>query len=875
MLKVFEKIYVNTVIQRPILALMAIALVVGIAAVGLPKVKLDASSDSLTLESDRALDFFREINDRYSSGSILVVTYQVDGDLYSPESLATLTLLRDELSQLDRVQSVQSILDVPLLYSPIVGLSGLSAPLPTLLDPGVDMDLARQEFHLNPIYRDTLVSEDNQTTAVLINLEVDRRSIDLVRERDALLLKQNQSQLSPEETTRLESVSDEYLVYRTEASARDGARVEQVRSIVEKYRDRANLFVGGADMITADMLTFIRSDMINFGLGIFAFILVTLVLIFRQLKLVILPLVNCALSLAVMLGFLGWIDWRLSVISSNFTLILMIVTLALSVHLIVRFQEGCRKSPDSPLVDRVREMASAMVRPCFYTVLTTMVAFVSLVVSDIRPVIDFGWMMTIGICVALIQTFVLIPAGLLLMGGNYRGGSEKEPQYTLIFSKFADRSSTSVFAIAVVLALVSLFGLSRLTVENRFIDYFKSTTEIYQGMEVIDRNLGGTMSLDVIIDAPMGWNDLPEVISQSSGFDSNSGEDLFANDSFADDPFADDPFADDPFADDPFADDPFAEDDLFGDSGFDDESGSASPAFSYWWNSTEIATIAAMHAYLESLEDIGKVNSLATATEMAADQTGSALNDIELIFLRQNLGPELEDTLINSYLDDAIGQTRIATRVKETGDQLQRDALIEQVQNYAISELGLAPEQVRVTGLIVLYNNMLQSLFGSQIQTLVAVFLGIMFMFALLFRSIPLSLIAIVPNFLAAGIVLGSLGLFGIPLDLMTITIAAISVGMGVDNSIHYIHRFRSELALDGDYRAAMHRAHATIGRALIYTATTIIAGFSLLALSNFMPSIYFGLFTSLAMTAALLGSLTLLPAMLVLFKPLGVQSSD
>jgi hypothetical protein len=276
-----------------------------------------------------------------------------------------------------------------------------------------------------------------------------------------------------------------------------------------------------------------------------------------------------------------------------------------------------------------------------------------------------------------------------------------------------------------------------------------------------------------------------------------------------------------------------------------------------------------MHSYLESLPDVGKVNSLATATEMAADQTGSALNDIELIFLRKNLGSDLEDTLINAYLDDEIGQTRIATRVKETGDELQRDALITQVQEYAVRELGLAPEQVRVTGLIVLYNNVLQSLFGSQIQTLAAVFFGVMLMFSLLFRSIPISLIAIVPNFLAAGIVLGALGLFGIPLDLMTITIAAISVGMGVDNSIHYIHRFRTELAVDGDYQAAMHRSHATIGRALIYTATTIIAGFSLLSLSNFIPSIYFGLFTSLAMVAALLGSLTLLPAMLVLFKPM------
>ncbi|MBT5331006.1 MAG: MMPL family transporter, partial [Porticoccaceae bacterium] len=501
MIKRLENIYTQLILKRPIWVVVFVLAVVGTASIGLPKVKLDASSDSLTLESDRALDFFREVNSRYNSGSILVVTYGVDGDLYSADSLDTLGQLRDDLAQLDRVKSVQSILDVPLLYSPVVGLTGLSGELPTLQDEGIDLELAKEEFHLNPIYRDTLVSKDNRTTAVLINLEVDQEGIDLVRERDALLLQQNQEGLSEQEIARLEEVSAEYLVYRTLATERDGARVQRVRDIVEQYRDRAHLFVGGADMVTADMLTFIRSDMINFGLGIFAFIVLTLVVIFRQFKLVILPLLNCAFALAIMLGFLGWIDWRLSVISSNFTLILMIVTLALSVHLIVRFQEVCRKNPDAPLEDRVQEMALAMLRPCFYTVLTTMVAFASLVVSDIRPVIDFGWMMTIGISLALIQTFLLIPAGLILMGGEFRGGSAKEPQYTLIFSRFADGESVVVFSVAVILAAGAGFGLTKLTVENRFIDYFKSTTEIYQGMEVIDRNLGGTMSLDVVIDA--------------------------------------------------------------------------------------------------------------------------------------------------------------------------------------------------------------------------------------------------------------------------------------------------------------------------------------------------------------------------------------
>lgn len=851
MLTAITSLYSRLVLDRPWATLILVGLLVGLASFGLPKVKLDASSDSLTLESDRALDFFREINSRYNSGSILVVTYSVDGDLFSDSNLQTLKSLRDELAQVDRVQSVVSILDVPLLYSPVVGLTGLTRELPKLLDEGVDRELARQEFHRNPVYRDTLVSPDNQTTAVMLNLEVDQDGIALVRERDALLIKQNRGEISEQEAQRLETVSQQWLEYRTAQTAHDGERVQQVRDIVDSYRDRAELFVGGADMVTADMLSFIRSDMINFGIGILAFILVTLVVIFRQPKLVFLPLLNCVVCLVLMLGFLGWIDWRLSVISSNFTLILMIVTLALSVHLIVRFREATRLRPEASVRERVEETVRAMLRPCAYTVLTTMVAFASLVVSDIRPVIDFGWMMTIGISVALLMSFVLIPAGLVALGGVYQGGSDEEPQYTVVFARLVENARNPVFFVALLLGAGAAYGVTQLTVENRFIDYFKSDTEIHQGMKVIDENLGGTMSLDVIIDPPVGWNDEPEAVADLSAEEA----DLFGDDSFA--------AQGDSFGDDPFADD------LFGDDDFGGSTDSAeSQEFSYWWSRTNIETVEQMHQWLDAQPDIGKVNSLYTALELAADQNGGPLNDIEMAFLRQNMGEELQSTLIDPYLDDEIAQTRITTRVKETGDELQRNQLIQAVQDYAVNELGLAPERVQVTGLIVLYNNMLQSLFGSQIQTLVAVFVGIMLMFAVLFRSISISAIAIVPNLLAAGIVLGSMGLFGIPLDLMTITIAAITVGMGVDNSIHYVHRFRDELQSDGDYRSAMFRSHATIGRALIYTAVTIIAGFSLLALSNFIPSIYFGLFTSLAMAAALIGSMTLLPAMLVLFKP-------
>jgi hypothetical protein len=155
------------------------------------------------------------------------------------------------------------------------------------------------------------------------------------------------------------------------------------------------------------------------------------------------------------------------------------------------------------------------------------------------------------------------------------------------------------------------------------------------------------------------------------------------------------------------------------------------------------------------------------------------------------------------------------------------------------------------------------------------VFVAILAMFMVLFRSLSLALIALTPNLLAAGAVLGGMGLVGIPLDMMTITIAAITVGIGVDNTIHYVHRFKQEFLVDRNYLATMYRCHASIGKAMYYTSTIIVFGFSILTLSNFTPSIYFGLLTGLAMLAALLGALLLLPKMMLVIEPLGPQTSE
>ncbi len=863
-------LYQKSVLRHPLGAIFAVLALALAMAFGLPNFKLDASADSLTLEHDDDLNYFRQVVQRYGSDNFLIVTFSPkQGDLFDDENLQVLSSLRDELAKIEGVESMLSLLDVPLLYSPKIGVADLKNDLNTLLSPGVDRQLAREEFLTSPIYKNLILSPDGQTTGMLATLALDQKYLDLVNQRDALRLIKSQQALSQDQQIELDRVSKEFLDHRTAKAAETHQLVADVRTLMDGYRDRATIFLGGPDMITADMIDFIKSDLAVFGAGILIFIIVTLALIFRQLRWVILPLATCALCLVIILGFLSWIDWRLTVISSNFVSLLLIITLALTMHLIVRYRELQRSQPDATQEQLVTATVTSMAKPCLYTVLTTMVAFLSLVVSNIRPVIDFGWMMTIGISLALVVAFIIIPAGMMLLDrGKNSGGNDNSASFTSVFARFTEHHGTLVLVIALALAALSAVGITRLEVENRFIDYFRSDTEIYQGMEIIDASLGGTTPMDIILQAPT-FAASEQSVADNTIF---SADDDYADDAFTDDAFGEDAFAVDAFeaptADSDYADDPFG-DDAFGAT---DQASGDQLKDTYWFTSTGLADLAKLQAYIESLPEVGKVSSLVQIYDVASDLSGHKLNDFEIAFMRKSFGDDIYQQMVAPYLIEDIDEARIQLRAMETQGLLRRAELLEKIRDYAINEVGIAAEDIRFTGLLVLYNNMLQSLYKSQILTLGAVFIGIMLMFLVLFRSVKISVIAILPNFLAAGIVLGGMGLAGIPLDMMTITIAAITVGIGVDHAIHYITRFQREFSVDGNYIASMHRAHASIGLALFYTAITIIVGFSILALSNFIPSIYFGLLTGLAMTAALLGSMTLLPKLILIVKPLGPE---
>ena len=840
------KLYDKIILQNPWTAIIVVFVLAIIMALGLPNFKLDASADSLTLEHDDDLNFSREVVQRYGSDNFLIVTFSPSqGVLFDQNNLDTLAALRKDLLQIEGIESVLSMLDVPLLYSPKIDITDLTGELNTLMSEGVDKQLAKTEFLSSPIYKDVILSADGNTTGMMATLNLDETYLQLVSKRDSLRLLRDTTGLSAQQEIQLQEVSAEFLNYRTAKAEVDHKRVAQIRKLIEDYRDRATIFLGGPDMITADMITFIKSDLTVFGAGILVFIIATLALIFRRIRFVVLPLITCALCLVIILGFLSWIDWRLTVISSNFVLLLLIITLALTIHLIVRYRELQSNNPESNQHKLVSQTVISMAKPCLYTVLTTIVAFTSLVVSDIRPVIDFGWMMTMGISLALVIAFIIIPAGMVLLGkGPHTSLQDNSSAFTAKFAWLTEHYGTLILLTALSLAALSAYGISKLEVENRFIDYFRSDTEIYRGMETIDTALGGTTPLDIIIQAPV--------------FDEPTINDIEEFESTDDDYFLDDDYAfEDEYGD---MEEELAQDDASG------------LAESYWFSSAGLADLEKLQTFIDAQPEVGKVNSLVQLYAVARDLSNRDLNDLEIAIMRQSLSDEIYQQMVAPYLLEDIDEARIQLRAMETGGQLRRAELLEKIHQYAIDEVGIAPENIRFTGILVLYNNMLQSLYKSQIVTLGAVFIGIMIMFLVLFQSVKISIIAILPNFLAAGIVLGSMGIFGIPLDMMTITIAAITVGIGVDHAIHYLTRFKREFSLDSNYIGAMHRAHASIGQALFYTSITIIAGFSILALSNFIPSVYFGLLTGLAMLAALLGSMTLLPQLIIISKPFGAD---
>jgi predicted RND superfamily exporter protein len=817
-------LYGRVVLDKPYATLFVIAMIVAFFSLHATGFKLDASAESLVLENDRDLRYYRAIRARYGSDDFLVITYTPQDDLLSPAVLEDLRVMRDELAQLERVESVVTLHDVPMLESPKVSLAELRREVRTFSSPGTERELARKELSESPLYRNLLMSPDGRTTALQINFKVDETFTRLLSQRNRLREQDLAGGLRDGEAGELSEVSEEFKRYNAELVNLQRADIAKVREIMDRHRGMAELHLGGVPMIVSDMIGFIRHDLIVFGTAVLCFLIALMAFVFRRPRWVVLPVLCCFGTVLIMAGFLGMVEWPVTVVSSNFVSLILILTLSLTVHLVVRYRELSMEHTGYSQRTLVLETVKRKVLPSAYTAATTMVAFASLLVSDIRPVIDFGWMMVIGIGVAFVLTFSLFPAALMLLRPlapihlfDVTG------RITRFFAFLVEQHGRKMFFVYVALAIASVVGISKLTVENRFIDYFKKSTEIYQGMVTIDQRLGGTTPLDVVLDAD------PEFFVEMQ--------------------------------------EPMMFEDEDGDTG---ESAGLSGT-SYWFNVFELETVDAVHNYLDSLDETGKVLSLATAMEIATRlNDNKPLDNFTLSVMYNSLPESVEQTLFAPYMSADGNQVRLAVRVFESDFDLRRDELLKKIRAHLTQELGLADERIHLSGMIVLYNNVLQSLFRSQILTLGVVFIAIMLMFVLLFRSLRVAALAIVPIVISAGLVLGLMGWLSLPLDIMTITIAAIAVGIGVHDTIHYLYRYTVEFEKDRDYLATIDRCHNSIGRAIYYTSVIIILGFSILVLSSFKPTIYFGLLTGFAMLTALIANLTLLPLLLRFFRPFG-----
>ncbi len=821
-----SRTYNRLIIGYPKIVLIVLAALLAFFSYHAQNFHLDASADSLLLEADKDLEQFRKIRERYPSPELLIVTFSPSADLFDQQSLNRLKALSEAIVKVPGVASITSILDVPLLKSSDVPLSELANNIQTLESSRVDPQKAKSELLTSPLYSQLLISKNGDTAALLIHLQDDLAFTKLRQSRDTLRTKRRTAGLSTSEANDLSQTEADYRIAQTLDNEKRHTLVTTLRELMAPYQQYATLHLGGVPMITDDMVSFVKNDLITFGSGVLVFLILVLTFIFRQLRWIVLPLLSCTYASVFMIGLLGFADWNVTVISSNFLALMLIITISMNIHLIVRYKQLRADSPTLDQPQLVSRMAHKMVYPCLYTTLTTIIGFSSLVISDIKPVIDFGWMMSAGLAVSFLTSFLLLPSLLVLMG-KARDDRRQERNFRLpgYLALLTERHGRQILIISVLIALVSFVGISRLRVENSFINYFSKNTEIYQGLKLIDDKLGGTTPLEIILKMdpeqdPLTAEDIASMTPEELADEREYAKELASN-----------------------------------------------PA--YWFSPERIDRIKAVHDYLNNLDAVGKVQSLADVIRVAEDiNDGKPFDSLELSVLYQRIPTKIKNTVIKPYLSIENNEIRLFMRILDSRKELRRAALLSKIKLDLTTKLNFKPEDVTVTGLLVLYNNMLQSLFKSQITTLGVVMIGIAIMFLILFRSLQLAVIGIVPNLMGALVVLGIMGWLNIPLDMMTITIAAITIGIAVDNGIHYIYRFREEYAHNGDYIKTLYICHSTIGKAVLYTSATIIFGFSILTLSNFIPTIYFGVLTALAMLIALLAALTLLPKLVLIFRP-------
>jgi uncharacterized protein len=791
----FTQFYQNIVLKNP--KSIFVILIITLLTFGYysKDFKLDASSETLLIEGDPDLKYLQEITNRYGSKEFLILTYTPNEGMVSDVSVNNLLSLKYKIQSLDWVHSVITLLDIPLLNSSDSPLQERLKNFKTLKDEDIDRNRGFDEILSSPVFRNFVISEDGKTSGIIVYIKKNNELEDI----------------SNKSSKEIQNLKDKI-------KKQTHQNIIEIRDVINSYEDVGKIHLGGIPMIADDMMTFIKSDIIVFGIGVLLFIIGTLWFVFRKLIWIIVPISSCFFSVIIMTGLLGLLGWKVTVISSNFIALMLILTMAMNIHMSTRFLQIKEDYPNKKILELITLTTNKMFWPILYTALTTIIAFLSLIFSGIKPIIDFGWMMTLGLITSFIITFTLLPSLISFVPiQNISLQKYNESKITYFFAKLSQNNHKTIFTITIVVIVLSLVGISRLEVENSFINYFSKKTEIYKGMKLIDEKLGGTTPLEIILKFPKKEKQTNNDDDEFEDWDNEESQD-------------------------------------------DDK---------YWFTKDKIDRISSVHNYLDNLPQVGKVLSFSSIIDVATIlNNNKPLGTLEMGVLYSKIPESIKSEIIDPYISIKDNEARINLRIIDSQENLRRNDLIKKINYDLKNELGLEQSEFKLAGVLILFNNLLQSLFKSQILTLGLVMIGIFGMFLILFKNIKLSLIGVVPNFIAAFFILGVIGLLGIPLDMMTITIAAITIGIAVDNSIHYIYRFKEEFNNSNDYNKTLDLCHSTVGKAILNTSITIVFGFSILVLSKFIPTIYFGIFTGLAMLLAMISVLTLLPALILIVKP-------
>ena len=896
------------------------------------KLEIDASSQTLLLDNDKDLQIWREVSKRYETPNFLVLAYTPAGDLLAPETIHKIEQMDAAFSKLDFVASVTDITNVPLLLNKGGGMSELLKHIPTLTDADVNLTAARREFATSPFYASNLVSADLRTTAILINLKPQTRYEELLHLRDgaksALEQAEHEGNRSGAQISQLKDAlkvaEQNFKSYRDELREKDHRDIVALRALIagfEKEFAGDRLFLGGLNMIADDMVGYVRSDLATYGLGALVLLLACFWLFFRQAKFILLPLIICAYSVVLAAGLFGFLSFEVTVISSNFIALQLIITVSVCIHLIVAYREFSARFHTFSQRQLVYAVLRERARPCFFAIFTTVIGFMSLIFCDIKPVISLGIMMSVGISISLVTAFGVFGAVMSLLPRTHNNRSfEQHFKFTLWCAETALRSRGAVYGVCAAAVIFGLYGISQLRVENSFIGYFKKSTDIRAGMEVIDTNLGGTIPLDIVVkfksassadSASESENSASGSANSKNGENSNpAGQNFIVQNSTAQNSTA---TAQNSIAGNSIPQSSLAAAQNLNDQNFIAQSSvaaaqpsgavnldqthaanlehnsTASDDFGdfeaeyaanenkpqYWFTSEKMRIIGKIDDFLKDKnvtghEFIGNVSSLASLLKLGKQiNQGRDLDDLSLALIYSEMPANYRELVLSPFVNIEANEAHFSVRTIDSDPNLRRAQFLADLKRDLDSLLAKDNVTVQISGIMVLYNNMLQSLMSSQIDTLGITVLVLFVLFVIIFRSFSYALIAIVVNLIPLCACFGIMGVAGIPLDIMSITIAAISIGIGVDDVIHYIYRYKREFARSGGEAAAIRASHASIGYAMYYTSFAIILGFSVMMMSNFWPTIYFGMLICLVMSLLLLGALIILPSLIMSRKGL------